>query len=111
MYQCSMLHSGLHTGIFYGGGTHISAASRVWWHAPLENVLLYSTLDSDLILGGGGRELKQEGGNPSAPPPPPLCMQPWHYNLRSCIDLWEVFSELCEVLDLRLLAKFFSHCV
>ena len=29
---------------------------------------LYSTLDSDLILGGGGK-LKLEGGNPSAPPP------------------------------------------
>ena len=53
-----------------GGGSHISAASRGSRHAP-PDIFLYSTFDSDLILGGGGGggELKLEGGNPSTPPP------------------------------------------
>ena len=66
-------HKVLHTGFFLwggGGGAHISAASR-GLVACSPRKFLYSTLDSDLILGGGG-ELKLEGGNPSAPPPLPL---------------------------------------
>ena len=65
--------AGLHTGFFLwggGGGGHISAASRGSGGIASPENFLYSTLDSDLILGGG--DLSWRGEIPVCSPPPPL---------------------------------------
>ena len=51
-----------------GGGGHISAAPRGLVPCSPRK-FLYSTLDSDLILGGGGGGTQAGGGNPSVPLP------------------------------------------
>ena len=83
----SHVHAGLHTGFFYGGGTHISAASR----GSGEN-FLYSTLDFDLILGG-----TQAGGGKSqcAPPPPLYATLACHNAFTQCLHSTIFSLSLC----------------
>ena len=59
-----------------GGGAHTLVQLLGGLVASSPRIILYSMLDSDLILGGGRGGLKLEGGNSSAPPSL-LCMQPW----------------------------------
>ena len=61
------MYAGLHTGFFYGGGTHISAASK--GSGGMLPQKIFYILCWTLTKFWGGGKLKLEGGNPSAPPP------------------------------------------